>query len=297
MTCAALVGASTTGGWACDAGGVQVVRARLTFDVRDEGPRDGEPVVLLHGFPQNSVIWTPLSARLRAAGYRTLAPDQRGYSPGARPRGVRPYALAELVADALAVLDAATGDRAHLVAHDWGAGVAWALAARHPDRVASLTSLSSPPPQALLRGLLRPRQALAAWYIAVIAIPGLVEWVHARRPDVLVRLLERSGQSRTAAERDIAVDRSTITAVLNWYRAMPFGRRDPGLTSAPVLFVWGSADNALLRSTAQRTPRWVTGPLTYVELPGASHWLPEQNVDEVAPVLLRHLAAHPARDE
>jgi len=276
---------------------VQVVRAGLTFDVRDEGPRDGEPVVLLHGFPQTSVIWTPLSARLRAAGYRTLAPDQRGYSPGARPRGVRPYALAELVADALAVLDAATGDRAHLVAHDWGAGVAWALAARHPDRVASLTSLSSPPPQALLRGLLRPRQALAAWYIAVIAIPGLVEWVHAQRPDVLVRLLERSGQSRTAAERDIAVDRSTLTAMLNWYRAMPFGGRDPGLTSAPVLFVWGSADNALLRSTAERTPRWVTGPLTYVELPGASHWLPEQNVDEVAPVLLRHLAAHPARDE
>ena len=143
--------------------------------------------------------------------------------------------------------------------------------------------------------MLRPRQALAAWYIAVIAVPGLVEGVHARRPDVLVRLLERSGQSRTAAERDIAVDRSTLTAMLNWYRAMPFGR-DPGLTSAPVLFVWGSADNALLRSTAERTPRWVTGPLTCVELPGASHWLPEQNVDEVAPVLLRHLAAHPARE-
>ena len=197
---------------------------------------------------------------MRAAGYRTLAPDQRGYSPGARPRGVRLYALAELVADALAVLDAATGDRAHLVAHDWGAGVAWALAARHPDRVASLTSLSSPPPQALLRGLLRPRQALAAWYIAVIAVPGLVEWVHARRPDVLVRLLERSGQSRAAAERDIAVDRSTLTAMLNWYRAMPFGGRDPGLISAPVLFVWGSADNALLRSTARAHPAVGDGP-------------------------------------
>jgi len=273
------------------------VRARLTFDVRDEGPRDGEPVVLLHGFPQTSVIWTPLSARLRAAGYRTLAPDQRGYSPGARPRGVRPYALAELVADALAVLDAATGDRAHLVAHDWGAGVAWALAARHPDRVASLTSLSSPPPQALLRGLLRPRQALAAWYIAVIAIPGLVERVHARRPDVLVRLLERSGQTHAAAERDVAVDRATLTAMLNWYRAMPFGGRDPGLVGAPVLYVWGSADNALLRATAESTARWVPGPLTYVELPGANHWLPEQNVDEVAPLLLRHLAAHPALDE
>jgi hypothetical protein len=97
--------------------------------------------------------------------------------------------------------------------------------------------------------LLRPRQALAAWYIAVIAIPGLVESAHARRPDVLVRLLERSGQSRTAAERDTAVDRSTLTAMLNWYRAVPFGGRDPGLTSAPVLYVWGRPTT---RSSARR---------------------------------------------
>jgi pimeloyl-ACP methyl ester carboxylesterase len=230
---------------------VQVVRSGLTFDVRDDGARGGEPVVMLHGFPQTSTIWTPLAGRLHAAGYRTLAPDQRGYSPGARPRGIRAYALPELVADALAVLDAATDGRAHLVAHDWGAGVAWALAARHPDRVATLTSLSSPPPQALLRGFLRPRQALAAWYIAVIAVPGLVEGVHRRRPDVLVRLLERSGQTRAAAERDVAVDGTTLTAMLNWYRAMPFGGRDPGLVSAPVLYVWGP----VIRHCCARRPR------------------------------------------
>jgi len=120
--------------------------------------------------------------------------------------------------------------------------------------------------------------------------------VHARRPDVLVRLLERSGQTCAAAERDVAVDRTTLTAMLNWYRAMPFGGRDPGLVGAPVLYVWGSADNALLRPTAERIPQWVPGPLTYVELPGANHWLPEQNVVEVAPLLLRHVAAHPALD-
>jgi len=149
--------------------------------------------------------------------------------------------------------------------------VAWALAARYPERVASLTSTSSP---AFLRGLLRPRPPLAAWYIAVIAVPALVEGVHARRPDVLVQLLERSGQTHAAAARDVAIDRTTLTAMLNWYRAMPFGGRDPGLVGAPVLYVWGSADNALLRPTAERAPRWVPGPLTYVELPGASHWLP-----------------------
>ena len=283
------------------------MRARLTFDVRDEGPRDGEPVVLLHGFPQTSVIWTPLSARLRAAGYRTLAPDQRGYSPGARPRGVRPYALAELVADALAVLDAATGDRAHLVAHDWGAGVAWALAARHPDRVASLTSLSSPPPQALLRGLLRPRQALAAWYIAVIAIPGLVEWVHARRPDVLVRLLERSGQSRTAAERDIAVDRSTLTAMLNWYRASKVVVPPPAVrlplpqwlldafpeVKVPTLVIWGMKDVALLPLQLDGLDRLVQD-LTIVRLPHAGHFAPWEAPADVASALQPFLEGQPA---
>ena len=161
--------------------------------------------------------------------------------------------------------------------------MAWALAARYPERVASLTSTSSP---AFLRGLLRPRQALAAWYIAVIAVPALVEGVHARRPDVLVRLLERSGQTHAAAARDVAIDRTTLTAMLNWYRAMPFGGRDPGLVgrqrppapdgrARPAV----GARPADLRRAARREPLAA-----------------ELNVDEVAPLLLRHLAAHPARD-
>lgn len=280
---------------------MQTTRGELVFDVRDEGPRDGDPVLLLHGFPQTSSSWGPLAARLHAAGYRTLAPDQRGYSPGARPAGVRAYAVPELVADAVAVIDQATSEdgvpgRVHVVGHDWGAAVAWSLAARHPERVATLTSLATPPPQALLRGFRRPRQALASWYIAAILVPGLFERVHARRPELFAALLRRSGQAPDAVARDLAplADRATLTAMLNWYRAMPYAGTDPGpLVTRPVLYVWGSGDTALLRAAAEDAPRWVRGSFAYVELPGVTHWFPEQDVDELAPLILSHLREHP----
>src|SRR6478609_967008 len=110
----------------------QYHRDGLTFDVLDSGPRDGEPVLLLHGFPQDHTAWDAVAPLLHAAGLRTLAPDQRGYSPGARPQGRAAYDMGELVADAVALLDAADVTRAHVVGHDWGGSVAWALAERHP---------------------------------------------------------------------------------------------------------------------------------------------------------------------
>ena len=101
----------------------------------DTGPADGPVVLLLHGFPQSSWCWRGVWPALAAAGLRVVAPDQRGYSPDARPADVADYRMAALVADAVAVLDAVGADRAHVVGHDWGAAVAWQLAARHPDRV------------------------------------------------------------------------------------------------------------------------------------------------------------------
>ena len=116
-------------------------RDGLTFDVVDGGPQDGEAVVLLHGFPQDSTAWNQVSPALHQAGLRTLAVDQRGYSPMARPRGRRRYTLRETTDDVLALLDAAGLDKAHVVGHDWGGMVAWALGAWHPDRVRTLTAL------------------------------------------------------------------------------------------------------------------------------------------------------------
>src|ERR687896_1498444 len=152
-------------------------RNGLTFDVHELGPPDGDPVLLLHGFPQRGESWHAVASRLADRGYRTLDPDQRGYSPRARPRGRSAYRLGELVVDALAVVDELAGPsvRVHLVGHDWGAAVAWRLAARHGGRVRSLTAVSVPPPAAYLRSLVTTRQGFASWYVYAMQLPGLPE--------------------------------------------------------------------------------------------------------------------------
>src|SRR3954466_14918962 len=127
---------------------LQVDAGDLTFDVRADGPEDGRPVLLLHGFPETSLSWAAVTPLLTGAGLRCYAPDQLGYSPGARPGDVGAYALpalAQVTADLMTALDAPVAD---VVAHDWGANVGWALAAWHPDRVRSLTAVSVPQPTA-----------------------------------------------------------------------------------------------------------------------------------------------------
>src|SRR5687768_14694528 len=113
-------------------------RSGLRFRVADHGPGDGPAVVLLHGFPGSATTWDGVVRALVGQGLRVLVPDQRGYSPSARPPGRRPYRLPELVADVLALADAAGLGAVHLAGHDWGAVVSWAVAAAHPQRVRSL---------------------------------------------------------------------------------------------------------------------------------------------------------------
>jgi len=149
----------------------------LVFDALVAGPPAGELVVLLHGFPQTAACWARVAEALAAAGYRVLAPDQRGYSPGARPAAVRAYRMPELVGDVLALAEAAGAARFHLVGHDWGGAVAWALAGRHPERVATLTSVSTPHPRAFAAALLTGGQLLRSAYIGFFAIPRLSELV------------------------------------------------------------------------------------------------------------------------
>jgi len=150
-------------------------REGLTFDVADTGPAGAAAVVLLHGFPGSARTWDAVAPALAGAGYRVLVPTQRGYSPRARPAGRRAYRVEALVADVLALADQAGLDRFHLVGHDWGGAVAWQLATAHPDRVASLTSLSTPHPRAMLRAMVTSRQALHSWYIAAFQVPRLPE--------------------------------------------------------------------------------------------------------------------------
>src|SRR5919199_5619450 len=165
----------------------------MVFDVRDGGPPDGEPVVLLHGFPQDSSAFDRLSPALHSAGLRTIAPDQRGYSPGARPGGRSAYRMREVVDDVLALLDAAGLSSAHVVGHDWGGIAAWALAARHPWRVRTLTALSVPHPAAMAQAMAHSDQALRSGYMAFFQLPAVPEAVLLAGGGALLRRSLRQG--------------------------------------------------------------------------------------------------------
>lgn len=267
-------------------------RAGLSFDVLDAGPPDGEPVVLLHGFPQSARCWRDVVPALHAAGLRTLAPDQRGYSPGARPTGVTAYRWRELVDDVLALLDAAGAQRAHVVGHDWGGGVAWALGASEPERVRTLAVVSTPHPTAMRRSLLHG-QLLRSWYMALFQVPRLAE-----------RLLAPGGRLWSALVADLPADHAAEyaermrdpaarAAALAWYRAIPAEAARPslhvGLVDVPTLYVWGDRDPALGAAAARATADLVRGPYRFEVLPGAGHWIPETRGADLAVLLLEHL--------
>ena len=268
----------------------------LVLSVRDEGPRRGEAVLLLHGFPQDGSCWDRVVPQLHAGGLRTLAPDQRGYAVAARPSDIGSYDVDALVADALAVLDAAGCDRAHVVGHDWGGALAWQLAAQHPGRVLSATVLSTPHPAAMAEAIVRSvQQPLMSWYTVAFQAPVLPE---AALTWLLPAVLRRSGlPAEDAARYASRLSRvRDLRGPLGWYRAAarravdPRRSSDPGPALVPTTYVWGRRDPALGRCAAERTRLHVEGPYWFVEL-DEGHWLPECRPDEVAEVVLRRATA------
>ncbi|SOE15395.1 Pimeloyl-ACP methyl ester carboxylesterase [Streptomyces sp. 2323.1] len=268
-----------------------------TYDALACGPADGEFVLLLHGWPEFADSWSEVLPALGTAGYRAVAVDQRGYSPRARPHRIADYAVPELVADALAFADSQGADRFHLVSHDWGGMVAWALAGAHPERLKSLTVLATPHPDALNRAAATDttqhhrldyvrsfrRDGGAAETALLADDAARLRAVYAGKvPDALV-----DGNVRRLSAP------GALTATLNWYRApesvisVPAGR-----ISVPTLFLWGSEDTALGRGAAESTGEWVDGPYRFEALEGASHWLPEEVPDVVAPKILDHLGQY-----
>jgi pimeloyl-ACP methyl ester carboxylesterase len=277
---------------------ISFTRDGLVFDVHDAGPLEGIPVVLLHGFPQDARSWDAVSPFLHARGYRTIAPDQRGYSRGARPGSRRAYRLTELTADCVRLIEDAGLGPVHLVGHDWGAAVAWAVAAQRPDLLRSLTALSVPHPGAFLRALVTSSQGLKSRYMLFFQLPWLPER-QLTSGKSWERALRSTGMSAQAAARDAERmrDRGTATGALSWYRAMVFSR--PGTVRAkitvPTLYVWSDGDAAIGPKGAALTPRFVAGPYTYEVLEGVSHWIPDEAPEELDVLLARHFAAASAR--
>lgn len=271
-----------------------VTAGGLGFRTLVSGPASGEPVILLHGFPQSSQCWTGALTTLEDAGYRAVAPDQRGYSPDACPQGVEAYRVSELMSDVTRIAGALGHSRFHLVGHDWGGTVAWALAAHQPQRVSSLTVLSTPHTAALARALHGARQRLRMAYFPVLQTPGVGEAAfYVLRGFFLEQALAATGLPRTLARRDIdAILEVGPAGPLNWYRALrlPSDQRT-GTITVPTLFVWGDRDPAFGRDAAEATEEQVSAPYHVVELEGGTHWIPDLHWDDIADLVLDHLDA------
>ena len=246
------------------------------FDAIAAGPADGDVVLCLHGFPQFADAWTPVLETLGAAGFRAVAFDQRGYSPGARPASIAAYAMPHLVADVIAVADKLGATRFHLIGHDWGGAVAWAVAGAHADRLKTLTVLSTPHSEALTAAIRSdPDQQTRSGYMLMFRAPeGVAETYLLGDGAANLRAVYKGkvapGQIDSIVER--LGDGGALTPALGWYRAMADNPR-VGQIIVPTLFVWGDEDQALGRTAALATARHVEGPYRFEIVEGGSHWL------------------------
>ncbi|WP_406633346.1 alpha/beta fold hydrolase [Amycolatopsis sp. WGS_07] len=263
----------------------------LTFDVRDTGPLDGPVVVLLHGFPQTGASWAETASLLNERGYRTIVPDQRGYSRRARPKGRFAYRSSRLVADTAALIRAVGAGPVHLVGHDWGANAAWATAARHPELIRSLTTVSVPHSGAFARAMLTSDQLVRSSYMFFFHLPWLPEFVLRRWPRLLDRTLAATGMTPdqiVAVHREIVLG-GALTGGLNWYRAMflvnPASLR--ARVPVPTTHVWSDGDQALSRRSAELAGQYVDGEYRLEILPGVSHWIPEEAAGRLAEIIDR----------
>jgi pimeloyl-ACP methyl ester carboxylesterase len=198
-----------------------------------------------------------------------------------------------LVDDVVRIADELGADRFHLVGHDWGAVVGWALAAGHPERVSTWTAMSTPHPRAYLSAMPRSLQSLRSVYIGFFVLPWLPETVLGGKDAALLSaLLGASGLPRATAHEyaHAMAESDALRAALNWYRAArAWDLLSVGRVRVPTLFLWGRHDVALGPSAAKATRTWVSGDYRFAPL-DAGHWLPETQVEEIAPLLLAHLA-------
>jgi len=275
--------------------------AGLRMHAAVAGPENGPLVLLLHGFPEFWYEWRSIIGPLAQAGLRVVAPDQRGYNLS----GIAgPYDLRTLAGDVAGLIAALGRESAYVVGHDWGGAVAWAVAAWYPTLVRQLAVINLPHPLAMADSLahLNLCQYLRSYYVAFFQIPRLPEWL-LRRDDfaLLKRALRGSSRPGAFSDEDLArfveawLRPGVLSAMLGWYRAVWHGRRQVLESRAqferiepPTLILWGERDVALGVELAEASvPHLAQGRL--VRYPQASHWLPAEQPEVVAAMLLEHL--------
>ncbi len=270
----------------------QISIGELSFTVEVAGSPTGTPVLLLHGFPESRHMWRDQVAALAQNGFFAVAPDQRGYSAGARPRGIDNYATELLVQDALALMDEFGAKDFHLVGHDWGGQIAWLIAAYHADRVRSLTVLSRPHPAAFARAMQDDTaQAERSRHHRAFREDDAIERMRKASLRPLRTALETQGVPARDAELYIRalLEPGAIEGAMNWYRASSIATAATPLVKVPTLYVWGSDDATVGKRAAELTSEHVIGRYRFVALEGAGHFLVDQFPQRISALLLEHL--------
>ncbi len=260
------------------------------------GPSGGPMVLFLHGFPARWSTWRAMLPVFAHAGYLAVAPDLRGYGASDRPDGIDAYSMARVVEDVVAILDAFQRERAFVVGHDFGGGVAWAMAMAHPERVERLAILNSVHPVGFERQVRKWSQLKKSWYVFFFLLPWIPEWWLSRHdfrflhralradglpPDVVRDLLEGVGPP------------GALHAAINWYRAsfrdVAQKRVLPKKVDLPTLVVWGDRETHLDPELATPPSDWVSGARVE-HVPEAAHWVHHDAPDKVSALLLAHAA-------
>lgn len=277
----------------------QVWTNGVTLHVVQDGPRSGPLVLLLHGFPDFWYGWRHQIPHLAAAGYRVWVPDQRGYNLSEKPKGIAAYRVDTLAADVVGLIDAAGEERAFVVGHDWGAGVAWWVAAKYPQRVARMVIVNVPHAAVMEQQIRRNlAQLRKSWYFFFFQIPRLPEvaarW---RMWSSVVRALQKSSRPGTFTERDIVAYRAAWSqpnayrSMVNWYRAALQQPSPPAASpriTVPTLLIWGVHDQFLGRELARPSIDLCDdGQLVFFE--DASHWVQHEEPARVNALLVQFL--------
>lgn len=272
----------------------------LTHFVRDSGDEAAPAALLLHGFPDSADVWTPIIPALIGAGYRVIAPDLRGFGRTDMAARVDDYLIRpHVLADMIAILDALNIDTAHVAGHDFGAPVAWALAAEHAERFRTLAAISVGHPRAYLAAGIE--QKLKSWYIVMHQLRGLCEWLY-RRNDWAVLRKHWSKHGDIEAAIALLSRPGRLTAGLNWYRAnfslkgvAELPRSGGDIIRVPTIGVWSDGDRYLAEDQMTGSAKYVEAPWRYERVDGASHWISYDAPDRLAALLTGHWRAHDAR--
>lgn len=275
----------------------QITIGDLTFNCREAG--DGHRLVmLLHGFPETSHMWTGVLSALARAGYRAVAPDQRGYSPGARPAEIEAYAYRYLAEDVVALAHALGHAQFDLVGHDWGAIVGWSVLASRPDVVRTWTSLSIPHYAAFAQAVLEDDNPVYEKTLALFLAPEHAAERVLSRDDFrrLRTIWTDSDEAEVMAYLDVLGQPGALTGALNYYRACRGHARALddsefvfGPVQVPTRLLWGRHDPYVLEAAVDRAREWMRGPYEVAKL-DAGHWLVQQRGDEVTRAICDQLA-------